>query len=223
VFGVTERGANVPATCTRSRARGNDRCGAGHLLSMAAENEHVDVDRDYFESLYRRHYAAIMRFAARRTDEQSARDVTAETFLTAWRRLDAVPRDNELAWLYTTVRNVLRDELRGQTRRSRLDARLQSQPLRSDRDVADGVVDTLHAQRLFDALPPKDREALQLVEWEQLDIGTAAQVVGCSAATVRVRLHRARRRLAALGERAERAPDEHERPIPSLRADKAST
>jgi RNA polymerase sigma-70 factor (ECF subfamily) len=118
---------------------------------------------------------------------------------------------------------MLRHELRRQTRRYRLDERLQSQPLRPDRDVADGVVDTLHAQRLLDALPPKGREALQLVEWEQLDIGTAAQVVGCTAATFRVRLHRARRRLAALGERAERTPDEYERPIPSLRVDKAST
>jgi DNA-directed RNA polymerase specialized sigma24 family protein len=63
---------------------------------MATENRRVDVDRDYFESLYRRHYGAILRFAARRADEQSARDVTAETFLAAWRRLDAVPRDNEL-------------------------------------------------------------------------------------------------------------------------------
>src|SRR6266487_417840 len=112
---------------------------------MAEDDRQVDVDRDYFESLYRRHYGAIMRFAARRTDEQSARDVTAETFLAAWRRLDAVPRDSELAWLYTTARNMLRHELRGQTRRTRLGERLQSQPLRPDRDVADGVVDRLHA------------------------------------------------------------------------------
>jgi RNA polymerase sigma-70 factor (ECF subfamily) len=190
---------------------------------MAADDRQVDVDRAYFELLYRRHYAAVMRFAARRADEQSARDVTAETFLAAWRRLDAVPRDNELAWLYTTARNMLRDELRGRTRRSRLDARLQSQPLHSDGDVADRVVDRLYAQRLLDALSPKDREALQLVEWEQLDIGVAAQVVGCTAATFRVRLHRARRRLAALGERAERTQDEHEGPLPSLRTDEALT
>jgi RNA polymerase sigma factor (sigma-70 family) len=164
-----------------------------------------------------------LRFAARRTDEQSARDVTAETFLAAWRRLDAVPRDNELAWLYATVRNMLRDELRGRARRYRLDARLQSQPRHADSNVADGVIDRLHAQRLLDALPPKDREALQLVEWEQLDIGMAAQVVGCQVATFRVRLHRARRRLAALGELADRAPDEHERPRPSPHTDEALT
>jgi len=190
---------------------------------MAAENRRVDVDRDYFESLYRRHYGAILRFAARRTDEQSARDVTAETFLAAWRRLDAVPRDNELAWLYTTVRNMLRDERRGRARRFRLDARLQSQPLNADSNLADGVIDRLHALRLLDALPPKDREALQLIEWEQLNIGMAAQVVGCSAATFRVRLHRARRRLAALGEGVDRAPDEHERALPSPRTDEAVT
>lgn len=189
---------------------------------MAENDRHVDVDRDYFESLYRRHYAAIMRFAARRTDEQSARDVTAETFLAAWRRLDAVPRDNELAWLYTTARNMLRHELRGRARRDRLGERLQSRSVHSD-SVADGVVDRLHAQRLLDALPPKDREALQLIEWEQLDIVMAAQVVGCTVATFRVRLHRARRRLATLGERAERAPDEHARPLPSPRTDKVST
>jgi RNA polymerase sigma factor (sigma-70 family) len=171
------------------------------------------------ELLYRQHYTAIMRFAARRTDEQSARDVTADTLLAAWRRLDTLPRSNELAWLYTTASNILRDELRGRTRRSRLDERLQSQPLHSDGDVADRVVDRLHAQWLLDALSPKDREALQLVEWEQLDISMASQVVGCTAATFRIRLHRARRRLAALDERAKREPDEHERPIPSLRTD----
>jgi predicted DNA-binding protein (UPF0251 family) len=46
-------------------------------------------------------------------------------------------------------------------------------------------------------LPWLEREALRLVEWEQLDMGEAAQVAGCSSATFRVRLHRARRHLAA--------------------------
>jgi len=51
------------------------------------------------------------------------------------------------------------------------------------------------------ALRPSDQEALRLIEWEQLDVAAAAQVMGCSAATFRVRLHRARRRFArALGQ-----------------------
>jgi RNA polymerase sigma-70 factor (ECF subfamily) len=70
---------------------------------------------------------------------------------------------------------------------------------------------------LLEALPAKDREALQLVEWEHLDISTAAQVVGCSAATFRVRLHRARRRLLAAAEN-ETGADTHVR---SLKAEEA--
>jgi RNA polymerase sigma-70 factor (ECF subfamily) len=159
-----------------------------------------------------------MRFAARRTDPQSARDVTAETFLAAWRRLDTVPRTKELAWLYTVARNMLVHELRGKARRSRLSDRLRAQPHPQPGDPADAVVARLHAQRLLEALPPKDREVLQLVEWEHLDSNTAAQVVGCTAATFRVRLHRARRRLAAAVD--DDAPDT---PVRHLIAEEATS
>jgi len=176
---------------------------------MGSDDQRVTDDRAYFESLYREHYGAIMRFAARRTDEQSARDITAETFLAAWRRLDRVPRAKPLPWLYAVARNMLIHELRGKARRSRLDDRLRAQPSAPARDPADTVVDRLHAQRVLEKLPPKDREALQLAEWEHLDITTAAQVVGCSAATFRVRLHRARRRLAAAADDAADTPVRH--------------
>jgi RNA polymerase sigma-70 factor (ECF subfamily) len=174
---------------------------------MASDADDQHRNRAYFESLYRNHYASILRFAARRTDPHAARDVTAETFLVAWRRLDSVPRSNELAWLYTTARNMLIHELRGQTRRSRLDQRVQSQPHEHESDPAEQTVQRLHAEELLNALPPKDREALQLTEWEHLDITTAARVAGCSAATFRVRLHRARRRLIAAAEQASAEPE----------------
>jgi RNA polymerase sigma-70 factor (ECF subfamily) len=46
------------------------------------------------------------------------------------------------------------------------------------------------------SLSEREREALLLVAWEGLDSRRAAQVVGCSPAAFRVRLHRARRRVA---------------------------
>jgi hypothetical protein len=55
----------------------------------------VDDDEKRFSSLFETHYVAVVRFAARRTDDESARDVAAETFLTAWRRMSAVPREPE--------------------------------------------------------------------------------------------------------------------------------
>ena len=46
------------------------------------------------------------------------------------------------------------------------------------------------------SLRPNDQEALRLIAWEQLDAAAAAQAMGCSTAAFRVRLHRARHRLA---------------------------
>jgi RNA polymerase sigma factor (sigma-70 family) len=156
----------------------------------------ADRDRTYFEALYRSHYAAVFRFACRRTDQQSARDVAAETFLVAWRRLDAIPDDKALPWLYGVARKVLSHERRSQSRHSSLYERLQAELAVDTADPADGVVDRLQARQALDSLPPKDREALQLTEWEHLDTAPAARVACCSAATFRVRVHRARRRLA---------------------------
>jgi RNA polymerase sigma-70 factor, ECF subfamily len=56
-------------------------------------------------------------------------------------------------------------------------------------------------------LSESDREILRLVTWEGLDAAAAASVIGCSPATFRVRLHRARRRLAASLEHASRPAD----------------
>jgi RNA polymerase sigma-70 factor (ECF subfamily) len=45
-------------------------------------------------------------------------------------------------------------------------------------------------------LSDDDREVLALIAWEGLDAGQAAQVLGCSRNAVRIRLYRARRKLA---------------------------
>jgi RNA polymerase sigma-70 factor (ECF subfamily) len=63
-------------------------------------------------------------------------------------------------------------------------------------EPAERVADRLAVLAALAALRRSDQEALRLIEWEQLDVAAAAQVMGCSAATFRVRLHRARRRLA---------------------------
>ena len=47
------------------------------------------------------------------------------------------------------------------------------------------------------ALTEHEREALLLVAWDRLTPVEAATAAGCSAAAFRVRLHRARRRVAA--------------------------
>ena len=58
-------------------------------------------------------------------------------------------------------------------------------------------------RRVLEGLPEADREILALVAWEGLSPTEAATVLGCSGATARVRLHRARRRFARALEEAE--------------------
>jgi RNA polymerase sigma-70 factor, ECF subfamily len=157
--------------------------------------------RARFEDLYRAHYAEILRYAARRVDLDTARDVAADTFTAAWRRLDDVPAHAARAWLFTTARNVLVNQYRAVARRERLADRIRSiDPAADEPDHAQRVADRLHAHQLLGQLADDAREALELIEWEGLTPAQAARVVGCSAATFRVRLHRARRHLAALYE-----------------------
>jgi RNA polymerase sigma-70 factor (ECF subfamily) len=163
-----------------------------------------DPEHDRFKAMYEQHYPAVLRYAARRVGAEAARDIAAETFLTAWRRLDRVPPGQSLPWLYATARKCLANELRRRDRRDRLDSRIRAEASRGQ-DVAgpepsERVADRLAVLAALAALRPGDQEALRLIEWEQLDVAAAAQVMGCSAATFRVRLHRARRRFArALG------------------------
>jgi RNA polymerase sigma factor (sigma-70 family) len=159
-----------------------------------------DSEHDLFKALYDQHYPAVLRYAARRVGAETARDVAADTFMTAWRRLDQVPAGQPLPWLYGAARRCLANELRRRERSERLNSRMRAEFARSPgalvAEPPDGVAERLAVLAALAALRPKDQETLRLIEWEQLDVAGAARVMGCSAATFRVWLHRARRRFA---------------------------
>ncbi len=159
-------------------------------------------DEAAFTSLYERYYGDVLRYARRRVDEQTARDVAAETFLVAWRRPGQVPGAEPLPWLYAVARNTLGNVLRARARDAALGVRVRAASVAGaptvQADHADAVVQNARVADALRRLSMRDQEALQLVAWEDLDLTAAAQVVGCSAATFAVRLHRARRRLNRL-------------------------
>ncbi|MFC4532979.1 RNA polymerase sigma factor [Sphaerisporangium dianthi] len=158
------------------------------------------TQRDRFEAIYDAYYPAIHQYAARRaSSSDDTADVIAETFLTAWRRIGDVPEgDRALLWLYGVARRVLANQRRGESRRAVLAERLRDE-LAADRPVT--PVDLAHVRAAFDALPERDREVLALACWEGLTGAQIARVVGGTAVAARARLHRARRRLAALLEK----------------------
>ncbi|WP_308071477.1 RNA polymerase sigma factor [Streptomyces spinosus] len=153
-------------------------------------------DEQRFTALYREHHPAVDAYVRRRLGGSPASDdVVAEVFLTAWRRLDEIPRRAVLPWLYATARRTLANAYRAERRRADLVEEVARQPHGHAADPAEGVAGQLAVAAAFEALSEADREVLRLALWEELPARQAAKVVGCSTAAFHVRLHRARARL----------------------------
>ncbi|MCK2213541.1 RNA polymerase sigma factor [Actinomadura sp. ATCC 31491] len=153
------------------------------------------------------YYPAVASYVRRRAGSpDDIADVIAETFTTAWRRLSAVPQGEEARlWLYAVARRVLANHFRAEERRTALAARLREEaatwtaPATPGGAAGDTTRDTAHrdtAHRAFLRLSEDDRELLSLVAWEGLSGPEIAKVLGCSRGAARLRLHRARKRLA---------------------------
>jgi RNA polymerase sigma-70 factor (ECF subfamily) len=151
----------------------------------------ADRRRARFDEIYRELAPRVAGYCRRRTDPEEAREVLAETFVIAWRKLEAIPHEAPLPWLLSTARKVLANR----RRMRRAEAPL---PEASVPDHADDVAGLLDLHRAFSQLSPEDRDTLALIAWDGLAVADAAVVAGCTVGTFSVRLHRARKRLAAL-------------------------
>jgi RNA polymerase sigma factor (sigma-70 family) len=155
--------------------------------------------RRRFEQIYAANHAAITGYVLRRTDNpDDAADVIAETFLACWRRLGDVPDGGDARlWLYGVARRVLANHHRAGRRRTALADRLRADLAAAYRAREySGELATI--TDAFRRLPAADQELLALAAWERLTTGQIAAVLGCSPNAVRIRRHRARRRLTAL-------------------------
>ncbi|HEY1775291.1 MAG TPA: RNA polymerase sigma factor [Solirubrobacteraceae bacterium] len=146
-----------------------------------------------FEALFDRYHGEVAAYVRRRAPARLAEDVVSETFLIAWRSLDRVHGD-PLPWLYGVARRVLANDLRREHRRSALAARLAQEPDDPPTTVL-GLDVSEPVRTALLALGHREREAVLLIAWEGLNPKQAAAAAGCSGATFRARLYRARRHL----------------------------
>ncbi len=169
-----------------------------------------DIYRHRFERCFRDHYAQLLAFLMRRIyGREIAEDVVAETFAIAWRRRDRIP-DPALPWLYAIAAHVIANQYRSTRRRHNLDLRLAHET--GGLEPAPSPAESLDRRDAFSTafalLAEPEREVLRLIAWDGLDTRDAAQVFGCSPGAFRVRLHRARRKLAKQLEAAGKPPHE---------------
>jgi RNA polymerase sigma-70 factor (ECF subfamily) len=181
-----------------------------------AEQERDDVllrraakgDEEAFALLYRRHQAAMYRFALRMTGNAwTAEEIVQDVFMILMR----VPKKYDSArgtlggFLYGIARNRVMKHL------ERLPREVSLEEKNEDGSgpgivLQDASTPATHAERRERAdhvraavldLPAEFREAVVLCELEELSYEEAAQMAGCPVGTIRSRLHRGRALLMA--------------------------
>lgn len=140
-------------------------------------------DGESFDSYVAAEGAALLRFAHVLTgDHHLAEDLVQEALVKAHRRWSRIDRPGAYV-----KKAVLRQYLSWRRRRSSgerpTDATLEHTV--AQRDVAEQVTDRQALRALLATLPRQQRAVLVLRFFEDLDDATIADLVGCSAATVR--------------------------------------
>ena len=175
--------------------------GVGELSVTESTPRTVDA---WFEEVYRETVGAITAFFARRaTDPQTVADLTSETFVQAIGSLAGFDPDrgSSIAWLMGIARHIYAGHVAEGAQGRRAIERLGG-GLVVDEDATEELAARIDDQRAGRALlarvahlPDLERTALEYVELAGLTPGEAADALGVSPGTLRVRLFRARARL----------------------------
>ena len=162
-----------------------------------------------FEEVFREYRGPIYNYLLRMTQDQAeAEDLTQETFVRAHRSLPTFRGEASLStWLYRIATNISFDHFRRRTtRQAGITLSLEKIEFYEDRDSDSDTPpspEQLTARSEMSAcvqafvrrLPPDHRVVLVLKDLQGLKNREIAEVLDCSLATVKIRLHRARTKL----------------------------
>jgi RNA polymerase sigma-70 factor (ECF subfamily) len=183
-------------------------------------------DEAAFLLLYERHRTPVFRFACRMLGSaQQAEDVTQECFLAVLRRPEAYRADRASlrTYLCAIARHLALKHLRKRGQETELDDPPEEAdpggPGGAGPDPLSRVIETEAAEAVraaVEALPPLQREAVVLFEYQDMSLADVAVACDVDVGTVKSRLHRARERLRRTlapfleSRSAPRAPGERE-------------
>lgn len=138
-------------------------------------------------------------------DEATAEDIAQETFVRLYKELDRIRDETASAWLYRVARNLVTDYIR---KKRPVTFTVLKGKARDDDDDQPGLqfehpgrgpvgMTTNNELRemieeTLEAMSPKFRDVLELVDIQKLTHEEASNVLECSVKTVSARLARAR-------------------------------
>lgn len=153
-----------------------------------------------FHELYARYARDVHRFALYLTCNAAlAEDITSEAFLRAWSAAGPIREATVKAYLFTIVRNLYHTEMRRASRQVALTDTFASEvpgaDLRLDRQASLAAV-----MASLRTLPELDRAALLMRTLDGMPYEEIAKALEISVANAKVKVHRARLRLAGSSE-----------------------
>ncbi|MBI4693912.1 MAG: RNA polymerase sigma factor [Gammaproteobacteria bacterium] len=154
-----------------------------------------------FAAVAAEHSAALLRYLERQVrDPALAEDLLQETLIRIERGLPAFEgRSGLRTWAFSIATRVAIDHLRRPERKLAIvdfeeaDSVVDDNPALDDRMIVDEM--NACVREVIDGLPPDYRAALILYDLEGLSAAEVADAIGCTLATAKIRVHRARQRL----------------------------
>jgi RNA polymerase sigma-70 factor, ECF subfamily len=154
-----------------------------------------------FHDLYERYAADVRRFALYLSGNAAlADDITSETFLRAWSSVERIRAATVKAYLFTIVRNLYLLELRRWSRQVKFEALEDALPSteRSQEERLDSQTALATVLRALRTLPEVDRAALLMRTQNDMSYEDIAAALQLSLSSAKVKVHRARLKLASL-------------------------
>ncbi len=159
-------------------------------------------DQDAFQSIVQRYQRRTYWIANHMINSyEKAQDISQEAFLRVYRNIHRFDlKKNFYTWLYQIVTNLCIDHLRKQ-KRNPLGALDESIGIPDSKRGPLGIVEASDlggkVRRVLDTLPPKYSSVLVLRDIQGFDCKEISEILGATNATVRWRLHRARKMFKA--------------------------
>jgi RNA polymerase sigma-70 factor (ECF subfamily) len=151
-----------------------------------------------FEELYRRYSADLLRFALYLSGNRAeAEDIVSEAFVRLWTAPAPIRTESVKAYLFVIARNLYLHERRSAARRTEVDDALTDTSAGPESAAAQRQQLRLVLERLKN-LPELDRSALIMRAWSDMPYEDIAAILDLPVATVKVKVHRARLKLAQI-------------------------
>jgi RNA polymerase sigma-70 factor (ECF subfamily) len=170
-------------------------------------------DAASYEKLLLELLPALRGFVARRVSDPSAvEDVVQNVFVSMHRSRHTYHPDRPFRpWIYAIARNAAVDHLRAKGRRAGREQELdleRATPVESEPAPASAADMSAELVAALETLPPRQREAVWMLQVEDLSVSEAASRVGITKSALKVRAHRGYRALRAkLGAIGGREPE----------------